>query len=96
MDEPTFGLHMRDILNLVDCFDTLLAAGHSIIVIEHNLHLLKHADWIIDLGPGAAKDGGNVVVAGTPEEVADCLKSVTGQHLRKLLDEEATSLQEVE
>ena len=58
MDEPTFGLHMRDIMKLVDCFDTLIAAGHSIIVIEHNLHLLKHADWVIDLGPGAAKKGG--------------------------------------
>ena len=92
MNEPTYGLHMRDILKLVDCFDTLLAAGHSIIVIEHNLHLLKHADWIIDLGPGAAKDGGNVVVVGTPETVAECEHSVTGQYLKELLQSEAESL----
>lgn len=95
MDEPTFGLHMRDILKLVDCFDTLLAAGHSIVVIEHNLHLLKHADWIIDLGPGAAQDGGEVVAVGTPETISACQASVTGQHLKQLFDQEKESLQEV-
>ena len=95
MDEPTFGLHLRDILKLVDCFDTLLAAGHSIIVIEHNLHLLKHADWIIDLGPGSSTMGGQVVARGTPEQIAGCKDSITGRYLADLLAAEERSLQAV-
>ena len=92
MDEPTFGLHMRDILRLVDCFDTLLAAGHSIIVIEHNLQLLKHADWIIDLGPGASKNGGQIVTCGTPESVSKHPDSITGKFLDRLFAEEHCAL----
>lgn len=96
MDEPTFGLHMRDILKLVDCFDTLIAAGHSLIVIEHNLHLLKHADWIIDLGPGASKNGGEVVCCGTPETICQDRESVTGQYLNELLQAELAAAREIE
>jgi excinuclease ABC subunit A len=83
MDEPTSGLHMRDIVRLVDCFDALLAVGHSLIVVEHNLQLMKYADWIIDLGPGAADDGGRIVAHGTPEQIAACPESITGRYLEE-------------
>ena len=86
MDEPTTGLHMKDINRLIDCFDTLITAGHSMIAIEHNLQLIKNADYVIDLGPGGGDAGGQVVAAGTPEQIAKCKASVTGQYLKKLLD----------
>ena len=70
LDEPTTGLHFSDIVQLLDCFDALLAVGHSLIVVEHNLQMMKAADYIIDLGPGAAEHGGSVVAKGTPEKVA--------------------------
>jgi excinuclease ABC subunit A len=73
---------------LVDCFDALLDVGHSLVVVEHNVQLMKAADWIIDLGPGAADEGGRVVVAGTPEEVAECVESKTGQVLARELKRE--------
>ena len=82
LEEPTSGLHMSDVTRLVDCFDALLSVGHSMIVVEHNLQLIKHADWIIDLGPGAADQGGQIVVQGTPEEIAEYEESVTGQYLK--------------
>ena len=82
MDEPTFGLHMRDVVKLVDCFNVLLASGHSLIVIEHNLALIQAADWIIDLGPGAAEQGGWVVAEGNPDQVELC-DSATGRCLRE-------------
>ena len=85
LDEPTTGLHFADIVQLLDCFDALLAIGHSLIVVEHNLQLMKAADHLIDLGPGAAEEGGRVVVAGTPEEVAACAESHTGRFLRAAL-----------
>lgn len=85
LDEPTTGLHFSDIVQLLDCFDALLAIGHSLIVVEHNLQLMKAADYIIDLGPGAADEGGTVVVTGTPEEVASCAASVTGRYLAAAL-----------
>lgn len=85
LDEPTTGLHFSDIVQLVDCFDALLDVGHSLIVVEHNVQLMKAADWIVDLGPGAAEGGGRVVVAGTPEEVAECGASKTGQILAREL-----------
>ena len=72
LDEPTTGLHFSDIVQLLDCFDALLAVGHSLIVVEHNLQMMKAADYIIDLGPGAADEGGQVVAKGTPEMVATC------------------------
>ena len=81
LDEPTTGLHFSDVVRLLDCFDTLLSVGHSLIVVEHNLQMMKAADYIIDLGPGAAGAGGEVVVAGTPEEVARHESSATGLFL---------------
>jgi excinuclease ABC subunit A len=85
LDEPTAGLHMADVARLLDCFDRLLATGHSLLVIEHNLDVIRCADYVIDLGPGAAAEGGRVVAAGTPEEVAHAEASVTGQWLRTVL-----------
>ncbi len=87
LDEPTTGLHFSDVVQLLDCFDALVAVGHSLVVVEHNLQLMKAADYIIDLGPGAADEGGQVVVKGTPEMVANCEDSITAQFLRKALAE---------
>ena len=85
MDQPTTGLHPHDIIRLLDCFGSLVSVGHSMIVVEHNLNFIKHADWIIDLGPGAAEQGGQVVAAGTPEEIAGNEASVTGAYLKPLV-----------
>lgn len=85
LDEPTTGLHSHDIVQLLTCFDALLADGNSLIVVEHNVHLMAAADHIIDLGPGAASEGGSVVVAGTPEEVALCKESRTAKFLSDTL-----------
>ena len=85
MDEPTTGLHFADIVQLLDCFENLLQIGHSLIVVEHNIHVMMAADYIIDLGPGAADEGGNVVAVGTPEEIADNPDSITGKHLAAAL-----------
>ena len=85
LDEPTSGLHFADVVKLVDCFDALLGVGHSLIVVEHNLQLMRAADYIIDLGPGAADEGGLVVAAGTPEEVAQCAESATSSYLAAAL-----------
>jgi len=82
LDEPTTGLHAVDILQLLDCFDALLDVGHSLIVVEHNLAMMKAADYIIDLGPGAADEGGTVVASGTPEEIARHDRSLTAPYLR--------------
>ena len=88
LDEPTTGLHFSDIVQLLDCFDALLAVGHSLIVVEHNLQMMKAADYIIDLGPGAADEGGQVVAKGTPEMVANCPNSITGRYLAEVLRED--------
>jgi excinuclease ABC subunit A len=88
LDEPTTGLHFFDIVQLLDCFEALLAMGHSLIVVEHNLHLIKSADYIIDLGPGAADEGGQIVAAGTPEEVAKNDRSITGRYLAQSLTQD--------
>ena len=85
-DEPTTGLHFDDIAKLLAAFRKLLQAGHSLLVIEHNLDVIKTADWIIDLGPEGGRDGGRIVVAGTPEQVAAHPDSHTGRHLRPVLD----------
>ena len=85
LDEPSTGLHFNDILQLRDCFDTLLALGHSLIVVEHNLQLMKAADYIIDIGPGAADEGGSVIAQGTPEDLTKIEKSHTGRFLREAL-----------
>lgn len=81
LDEPTTGLHFSDVVQLLDCFDALLAVGHSLVVVEHNVQVMQAADYIIDLGPGAAEAGGHVVAQGTPEKVARCAESVTGRIL---------------
>jgi excinuclease ABC subunit A len=94
LDEPTTGLHFSDIVQLVDCFDALLEVGHSLVIVEHNLQLMKAADWIIDLGPGAADEGGQVVVTGTPEEVAACAGSATGRVLASAFARNAALVQE--
>lgn len=84
-DEPTTGLHFHDIKKLLASFEALIDKGHSIIVIEHNLDLIKCADYIIDIGPGGGENGGHLVAFGTPEEVAKNPKSVTGEYLREKL-----------
>ena len=84
-DEPTTGLHFHDISRLLKAFDALIERGHSILVIEHNLDVVKCADHVIDLGPEGGDRGGALVVAGTPEEVARCKESITGQYLQEKL-----------
>ena len=85
-DEPTTGLHFHDIQKLLQSFQALIEKGHSIIVIEHNLDMIKCADYIIDIGPDGGKNGGNVVATGTPEEVAKNKKSITGFYLKEKLE----------
>jgi excinuclease ABC subunit A len=85
LDEPTTGLHFDDIATLLKTFNALIDAGHSLIVIEHNLDVIKSADWIIDLGPDGGDAGGNVVCTGTPEDIARCPESHTGRFLREVL-----------
>jgi len=85
LDEPTTGLHFADIKQLLEIFYKLVKQGNSLVVIEHHLDVIKSADYLIDLGPGAGEDGGNLVAAGTPEEVAKKRDSVTGQYLKNLL-----------
>lgn len=85
LDEPTTGLHMEDVKKLIYVLDRLVEAGNSVVVIEHNLDLIKTADYIIDLGPEGGDEGGEVIVTGTPEQVAECERSYTGQYLKKCL-----------
>ncbi|MCG8625470.1 MAG: excinuclease ABC subunit UvrA [Proteobacteria bacterium] len=85
LDEPTTGLHFEDIRKLLDVLQELVAAGNSVIVIEHNLDVIKTADWVIDIGPEGGDGGGQIVVAGTPEQVAKHAKSITGQYLSRYL-----------
>ena len=80
-DEPTTGLHFHDIKKLLEAFDALIARGHTVVIIEHNMDVIKCADYVIDLGPEGGDMGGNLVVCGTPEEVARCGASYTGQYL---------------
>lgn len=96
LDEPSTGLHFSDVVKLVDCFDALIDVGHSVIVVEHNIPLLQAADYIIDLGPRAADDGGQIVVEGTPEQVARCNQSLTGQLLAKSLQRQVDAARELD
>jgi len=86
LDEPTTGLHFEDIRKLLGMLSRLVESGNTVIVIEHNLDVIKTADWVIDLGPDGGSGGGTVVATGTPEQVAQCGASYTGQFLKKLLD----------
>jgi excinuclease ABC subunit A len=82
-DEPTTGLHFDDIAKLLDAFERLLRSGGSILIIEHNLEVIRRADWVIDLGPEGGDRGGRIVAEGTPEQIAQVAESYTGQYLRK-------------
>ena len=86
LDEPTTGLHVADIHKLIHILDRLVEAGNTVVVIEHNLDVIKVADHIIDLGPEGGEKGGTLVFSGTPEDCAACGKSYTGQYLKPLLE----------
>jgi excinuclease ABC subunit A len=85
LDEPTTGLHFADVQKLLDVLHTLVDAGNTVIVIEHNLDVIKTADYLIDLGPEGGDNGGQIIAQGTPEEVAQVATSYTGQFLRQML-----------
>ena len=90
-DEPTTGLHYHDISKLLDSFQALIKKGHSVVIIEHNMEVIKSADWIIDLGPEGGEGGGNIVCEGTPEEVARDKSSYTARYLREKVSAEPAS-----
>jgi excinuclease ABC subunit A len=85
LDEPTTGLHFEDVRKLLDVLHALVDQGNTVVVIEHNLEVIKTADWIVDIGPEGGEGGGRVVVEGTPEMVAACAESHTGRFLAPLL-----------
>jgi excinuclease ABC subunit A len=85
LDEPTTGLHLDDVRTLCRVLDRLVDAGHTVLVIEHHLDVIKRADWVIEMGPGAGDAGGRVIAQGTPEDVARVAGSPTGQYLQDLL-----------
>ena len=87
-DEPTTGLHFHDIAKLMEAFNALIARGHTILIIEHNMEIIKCADYIIDIGPDGGDRGGEVVACGTPEQIAACEKSLTGKFLKEKLTQE--------
>jgi len=85
MDEPTTGLHMSDIERLLDIIKRLVDNNNTVIVIEHNLDVIRHADWVIDLGPEGGSKGGEILFEGTPEDLANCENSYTGRYLKDVL-----------
>ena len=85
LDEPTTGLHSYDVHRLIEVLQKLVEVGNTVVVIEHNLDVIKTADYLIDLGPEGGDGGGTIVATGTPEEVAACPASYTGQYLKKML-----------
>ena len=85
LDEPTTGLHTDDVRKLIEILQKLVNTGNTVVVIEHNLELIKCSDYIIDMGPEGGNGGGNVVFAGTPEEIINCSESYTGRYLKGLL-----------
>jgi excinuclease ABC subunit A len=91
LDEPTTGLHFADIEKLLDVLQRLVDAGNTVLVIEHNLDVIKQADWLIDLGPEGGEAGGEIVATGTPEQVAEVEESFTGQYLREVLPAHAAA-----
>jgi excinuclease ABC subunit A len=84
-DEPTTGLHFHDIKKLLASFDALLKKGHTLVIIEHNLDVVKCADHVLDIGPEGGEKGGNLVACGTPEEIVQCKHSYTGRFLKEKL-----------
>jgi excinuclease ABC subunit A len=93
LDEPTTGLHFDDVRKLLEVLHALVEAGNTVVVIEHNLEVIKTADWVVDLGPEGGDGGGRIVAAGTPEEVAEVAESYTGQYLKPLLKSRAPAPQ---
>ncbi|MEK9683842.1 MAG: ATP-binding cassette domain-containing protein, partial [Rhodospirillaceae bacterium] len=87
LDEPTTGLHFEDVRKLLEVLHALVEAGNTVIVIEHNLEVIKTADWIIDLGPEGGTNGGKSIASGTPEHIAQTERSYTGQYLKSVLGE---------
>ena len=85
LDEPTTGLHVHDIKKLLEVLQILVTQGNTVVVIEHNLDVIKTADWIIDLGPEGGDGGGEIIGSGTPESIAKIKKSYTGKYLKKML-----------
>ena len=85
MDEPTVGLHYDDVQKLLEVLNKLVSHGNTVVLIEHNLEIIKSSDYIIDVGPEGGVNGGNLVAKGTPEEVANNIKSYTGKYLKKAL-----------
>ena len=85
LDEPTTGLHTADVHKLTEVLDKLVEGGNTVVVIEHNLDVIKTADYIIDMGPEGGDNGGTVIASGTPEQVAKVEKSYTGKYLKKML-----------
>ena len=92
LDEPTTGLHFADVEKLLNVLNRLVDKGNTVVIIEHNLDVIKSADYIIDLGPEGGEDGGWIVAEGTPEEVAENPRSYTGQFLRKVLQREGVGV----
>ena len=86
LDEPTTGLHAEDVKKLLEVLQRLVDGGNTVLVIEHNLDVIKSADWLIDLGPEGGVGGGEIVATGAPEQVARCERSYTGQYLKKILE----------
>ena len=87
LDEPTTGLHFEDIRKLLQILHSLVDLGNTVVVIEHNLDVIKTADWIIDLGPEGGENGGEILAEGPPWTVAECPQSYTGQYLKPYLEE---------
>ncbi|MET3112285.1 excinuclease UvrABC ATPase subunit [Salinicoccus halitifaciens] len=85
-DEPTTGLHERDIPTLLNCFEKLIEAGNTVLIVEHNLTMMTHADWLIDIGPGAGKAGGRVLYTGRPRGLLEVEESVTAKHLKRYVN----------
>jgi excinuclease ABC subunit A len=84
-DEPTTGLHFHDISKLLKALNALVDKGHSVLVVEHNMEVIKSADWVVDLGPGGGKEGGNLIFEGRPEDLVDIPESFTGKYLKEKL-----------
>ena len=86
MDEPTIGLHYEDVRKLIEILQTLVDKGNTVIMIEHNMDIIKSADWLIDIGPEGGSGGGRIVAQGTPEEVAKNKHSHTDEYLKRVLN----------
>ena len=86
LDEPTTGLHSHDIKKLLEILQAFVATGNTVVVIEHNLEVIKTADWIIDMGPEGGDEGGKIIAEGTPEKISQCENSYTGSFLKEMLN----------